>query len=122
MKISSRQIALLAGAVYLLSFLLPVFKTETTFYGFEAFAFGWNPPYTPFWFANVAFVYSVFKLAHNDARKARKAGLIATVLAILYIPASMLFGDWGKPLQIGYYMWVASMVIVAIGGWVLGNR
>ncbi len=121
MKLSHRQIALLAILVYLASFLLPVFKTETTFYGCEAFAFGWNPPYTPLWFANVAFAYGVWKLAKKDYRKAKNAGLIGTILAILYIPASILFGDWGKPLHIGYYTWVASMVILALGGWLLGN-
>ncbi len=116
-SITPQRVALLALAVYMISLALPVFGRA---FGIMALALGWCPPYTPFWIANLAFAYGVRKLARNDCRRGRNAGVVATILAILYLPAH-LWEDASRPLLIGYYTWAGSMVIVWAGGWITGR-
>ncbi len=104
MRIKPRWMVVVAAVLYVISFALPVFSDSTYTFGIAAFVWGWCPPYTPLWFANVAFMYGVHKLAKNDYRRARNAGLVATVMAILYLPLHLWEDSLNlHPLLIGYY-------------------
>jgi hypothetical protein len=80
--IAPRRVAQFAIALYLVSLALPVVGGA---FGIMALALGWCPPYTPFWIANLAFAYGVLKLPQNDRRRGRNAGVVASLLALLYL-------------------------------------
>jgi hypothetical protein len=118
-------LALLLG-VYAMAFLLPVDAARGV-YGYEMFCWGalgsafivWLPWTWP-WLANLAFYIGCLYLATGRrSREVRWSGVIATILALGYL----LYGAglFGMPSEAfpgaGYWVWVGSMVLLAVAGW-----
>jgi hypothetical protein len=115
-------------ALHLLAFLLPAFDEQgTPRPGYEMFWLGFwgslSVVYLPWswpWLANPAFYVGCYYLATGRARDARRAGTIATALAMGFF---VQYGLWlgakagrGLPLQSGYYVWVSGMALLAVTG------
>jgi hypothetical protein len=99
--------------LYLASFFLPVSDggTPRAMYGFQAFFGGLvSLVYIPMWLANPAMWFGCIRFGEGRWKAARNAGLLATLLGV----SEIWFMD--DQLEIGYYLWVGSMVLLASGG------
>jgi hypothetical protein len=104
-------------AVYLASFFLPAEVTfggmlHGTMWGIVAFFVAIIPPYTIVWAANPALWLGLFWVARGSWKKAS----IASVVSVVCASATLLYPNAGAgrdQLAIGYFVWLASMVILA---------
>ena len=98
---------------YGVSFFLPVTDAGTpqVMYGYQAFFWGLvSLIYLPMWLANPLLWFGCICYRDGERSAARKAGTIATLLAISEVWL------WDDPPEIGYYVWIGSMVLLAIAG------
>lgn len=95
--------------IYAGSFLLPACGDA---FGFMAFLLAFlHPIGWPMWAANPVFWLGLVKLFNGKWRAARKAGTVAVLLAVCE-----LFWFAGA-VNVGYFVWVASMATLAWAGW-----
>jgi hypothetical protein len=116
-------LALLLG-VYAAAFFLPVGDGPAA-YGYHLFYVGavgsvslvWLPWTWP-WLANVVFCVGCVCLATRRSHEAHCGGIVATIMALGYLP--YVIGPFGMPRQglpgVGYWVWVGSMVLLAVAG------
>jgi hypothetical protein len=98
-----------AAVLYAGSFLLPAYHEAA---GYQAFMFSFVCVIgIPMWLANPVFLSGLALLSQGKYRSAGKAGLWALVLAL---SECWLFSGG---LRVGYYVWVASMALLAAAGW-----
>src|SRR4051794_15442008 len=70
--------------------------------GIMALMFGWVPPYTVPWSANIALLGGVAKLVQGRSRWALRYGVAASLLGLTtLVPAAVTHGQFMRP-QIGY--------------------
>jgi hypothetical protein len=102
-------LGVLAAVLYAVSFFLPALRGVL---GHQAFV--WSLLfvfYAPMWGANPALWFGLALLAQGKFRSARKAGVLALVLAL---SECWLFY---RELRVGYFAWVGSMALLAVAGW-----
>ncbi|HYT88747.1 MAG TPA: hypothetical protein VEL76_08575 [Gemmataceae bacterium] len=112
-------------SVYGAAFFLPVGEGGRA-YGHQMFSLGaiatasfallpWSWP----WLANMVFYVGCICLVTGRSREARQGGLIATVMALGYLP--YVFGPFAAGKSelpgAGYWVWVGSMALLALAGW-----
>lgn len=105
-RLSDRVILVSIIALYLGSFLLPVFDAGTprAMYGYEAFFFAFiSIAYLPAWLANPAFWVSCFYFTKGRWRAARNTSGAAVLLAF---SQAWLWDD--RP-DVGFWLWGGSM-------------
>jgi len=91
---------------------------SSVIYGFQAFALGWFPPYTPRWLANPAYWWGFAFMSHGDLLRGRRASLMAVAFATIPMGVLGWLGKSDKPVQAAYYVWVVRMVTLCLGSWV----
>jgi MYXO-CTERM domain-containing protein len=99
--------------LYAASFLLPVADAgeHQEILGYQAFF--WAPltiVYLPMWLANPVLWLGCACAGDQGWRAARNAGLAAVLLAVSEVWL------WDDPPELGYYLWVASMVALGLAG------
>ena len=105
--------------VYATSFFLPVIDAGTpqAMYGYQAFFWALvSVIYLPMWLSNPVVWIGCGYCVDGRWKAARNCGLVAVLLAI----SEVLF--WDDPPEIGYYLWVASMVMLAVASAILTLR
>ena len=104
---------------YATSFFLPVTDADTpqVMYGYQAFFWALvSIIYLPMWLSNPVLWVGCGYCVDGRWTAARNCGLLAILLAI----SEVWF--WDDPPEIGYYLWVASMVVLAVAGAILTFR
>lgn len=118
------KILSLSSIVYLCSFLLP---TINGFIGYKIFMLGMAAflNYDTIilgacWCANIFFLISLYNIYHQRENKLRYS-IIAVVCGILFIPIKLLYSNSlislvnkQSRLQVGYYIWLLSFIIIMI--------
>ena len=81
--------------------------------GWTVLGFGWLPPYTLAWSANILLLVALVLLWVGWTR----ASLIWSSLAVLLSLTTWLFFALGSISELlgGYFLWQASLLVVAIG-------
>lgn len=118
---------LLIGAVYAVSFFLPVLgPDEESSPGFVAFLLplvAWTVGDEgamlilglPAWLANPLMWVGMALLASGKWKAATAAGLVAVILGLTALPAWLSSGDFPR---MGYVLWVLSIAALAVTGYV----
>jgi len=115
----TRAVLTVVVCVYMLSFLLPVTDANTprAMYGFQAFFWGLvSIVYLPMWLANPTLWFGCLRYGEGRWKSARNAGLLAVLLGV----SEVWMWD-GRP-EIGYYLWMSSMVLLALAGTIQSFR
>ncbi len=128
----TRKLWLAVLALYLVSFVLPVFhdrgmlanhlgvQPNGSVYGWQAFVIGLVVRWFG-WAANPVIWLGVFFLARRKPRVAAGAGVLAIVLGLTYL--ELLVGHSllsPKSYSVGYFCWLASAMLLTAAG--LGLR
>jgi HEAT repeats/PBS lyase HEAT-like repeat len=128
----TRKLWLAVLALYLVSFLLPVFhdrgilanhlgvQPNGSVYGWQAFVIGLVVRWFG-WAANPVIWLGVFFLARRKPRVAAGAGVLAIVLGLTYL--ELLVGHSllsPRSYSVGYFCWLASAMLLTAAG--LGLR
>jgi hypothetical protein len=105
-------------SLYGLACVLPVILDERgpvahSVPGWTCLLLGWHWPLCLPWSANLVLAGGLLSLARGRYRTASWAGGAAALLGL----TSWAFV--GKDLGIGYYFWQASLVLLAVGGYVI---
>src|SRR5437867_3204435 len=104
-----RVLCLVILAVYGVSFLLPAVKPdETAIPGYLCFWWSFRGLFLIFWSANLWLWLGAGGLVFGNQHLARGSGLLALAAALsvfVFIPP--------RDLLVGYYVWLASMVLLA---------
>jgi len=109
-KATAIVLALLFG-VYSFSFVLPVTGANTrhAMYGYQAFILSiWSVIYIPMWMANPVFWFGCLALDQGPWKRASYASLCSVLLAISEL------GLWDHSPEIGYYIWLSSMLLLTL--------
>lgn len=79
--------------------------------------FGWFPPYTLAWSANILFLVAVILLCVGWVR----AAFIWSSLAVLSSLTAWLYVAFGGVSELlgGYYLWQGSLLVFALGTWMI---
>src|SRR5262249_41227117 len=102
-------LGLFAALLYAASFFLPACEEVAGWQAFVlslVFFVG-----LPMWLANPVFWSGLVLLSRGEYGPAGKRGLVAFVLAL---SECSLFAEG---LQVGYFLWVGSMAVLAAAGW-----
>jgi hypothetical protein len=117
--ISQRAALIVINSLYAVSFAMPVTDAGTpqAMYGWQAFLFSLvYVIFLPMWLADPVFWIGCLSYANGRFHAARNAGLTAAVLAVSEVWL------WDDRPEIGYWIWLASMLLLAVAGTVLARR
>jgi hypothetical protein len=106
-----RPSLLISIGLYATSFLLPVTDADSmqVMYGYQAFVWGFLfVVFLPMWMANPLFWIGCHHFYHGRFQVARNASLTASALAVSELWL------WDDRPSVGYFLWLASMLLLAV--------
>jgi hypothetical protein len=129
--VTAGGLSLVVGALYAVALFAPAIKADEggractairlgTLPGWETLVFGWVPPLTIPWSANLLLLLGWILLLRARYRPAMRLG-VAAMLAGLTTLALWPLEGW-ETLRVGYYFWQASLFVFAWGSWRLWRR
>jgi hypothetical protein len=78
--------------------------------------------FVPAWYANPLFFWGLSRLISGKRRNAGWLGVVASLLAISFVFTTSLTRQKTESLAVGFYFWIASMIGLAIAGFLGKNR
>jgi hypothetical protein len=90
--------------------------------GLWALVFGWSPPWTIPWSANLLLVIGWVLLLLNKNTLAWSFGTAAALLGLSTWALRHTSNDVQLNLRVGYYLWQASLIVFAVGSMAIWLR